>query len=57
MKSFKRVASQVREHWVNLVNNAHRRMSRGAEYINKCITCAHKDQWRKHMRGREQKKK
>lgn len=56
MKSFKRVASQAHEHWINLVNNAHRHMSRGAEYINKVITCAHKDQWRKHGRGREHKK-
>jgi hypothetical protein len=57
MKSFKRIASQMRDHWEHLVNNGHRTMSRGAEYINKVITCAHKDQWRKHMRGREQKKK
>jgi hypothetical protein len=56
MKSFKRIASRMREHWENLVANSHRNMSRGAEYINKVITCAHKDQWRKHMRGREHKK-
>ena len=56
MKSFKRVASQLREHWDKLVASSHRNMSRGAEYINKVITFAHKDQWRKRMRGRENKK-
>jgi hypothetical protein len=57
MKSIKRISSQMRQHWDTLVDNAHRNMSRGAEHINKIITCAHKDQWRKHMRGREHKKK
>jgi len=56
MKSFKRVASQLREHWETLVANSHRNMSRGAEYINKLITCAHGDEWRYHSRGREKKK-
>jgi hypothetical protein len=53
MKSFKRVASQMRTHWETLVANSHRNMSRGAEYINKIITSAHRDQWRRH----EDKKK
>ena len=53
MKSFKRVASQLRTHWESLVNNSHRHMSRGAEYISKIITSAHRDEWR---RGREKKK-
>lgn len=53
MKSFKRVASRMRDHWEHLVNNSHRHMSRGAEYINKVITFARGDEWR---RGREKKK-
>lgn len=48
MKSFKQVSSQIRQHWQNLVDNAHRNMPRGAEYINKLITVAHKDQWRRN---------
>jgi len=53
MKSFKRVTSQLRQHWENLVASSHRKMSRGAEYISKIITSAHRDEWR---RGREKKK-
>lgn len=48
MKSIKKIASQARTHWQNLVDNSHRHMARGAEYINKVITFAHKDQWRRN---------
>ena len=54
-KYFDRIAKKIgntrarmSEYWRRLMNNSHeRKMSEGAQQLDKIITSAHKDQWRR----------
>ena len=51
-KTIAYVGQTVKNHWRELMASTHRRMSRGAQNLNKIITFAHGDNWR-----RKEKKK
>jgi hypothetical protein len=41
---------KIREYWCQRMNSSHKKLSRGAEYIQKIITSAHGDGWRRNNR-------
>lgn len=40
--------NRLREYWRTLMRSNKRKMSEGAQEINRLITTAHKDQWRRN---------
>lgn len=53
-KKFGNVHEKMSDYWRRLVNHSNRtKASEGAQEINKLITTAHKDQWRKNSGGKK----
>ncbi len=40
-------AEKVANYWQEVMHSTHCKMSRGAEYVDKIITWAHADNWRR----------
>lgn len=48
---------QVRAEWKSLMNSRHENMSEGAQKLDKMITSAHKDNWRRKKEKKSKKSK
>lgn len=47
MKTFKEVPAKMRQYWRSLMDSTKKKMTFGAQCLNKIICRAHGDQWRR----------
>lgn len=56
-KIYNNVKEKTREWWNKVMSSRNKKMSQGAQEVNKLITSAHKDQWRRDHGHSPEKKK